>query len=172
MSNIVTIEALEKRMAIMQEAIERRNIRIERGETDEDDCFMSIKVEGVTIEECKQKINILKEGGVAWFDWYTDTEGVPCESARWVQTKFGRSLVVDFADGRTIWTTALTEKGLAKKGLVKVEGLFPAWVRVEANGSGMVGAFLAYPRKYRANLNRATGEYHPEPYAIRQKPTA
>jgi hypothetical protein len=165
-SKIVTIESLKADIARYQKSLDERNERINRWETDEDDCFISIKVETDGIKAAEMKIKIIENGGTQWFDWYTDLNGVVCEDARWVQTKYGYSLVVNFADGRTIWTTATTEKGLARKGLKKISARFPVWVKSFCNGSGLCGVYCSTVGTYRAELNRATGEYHPEPYEI------
>lgn len=118
------------------------------------------------IRRAEMEIEIIKNGGTAWFDWYTDLNGEVCTDARWVNTKYGTSLVVNFADGRTIWTSATTEKGLARKGLKQICARFPVWVKSFCNGSGLLGVFNSSVGQYRAELNRATGEYHPEPYEI------
>ena len=165
-SKIVTIESLKADIARYQQCLDNRNERIARGETDEDDCFISIKVETDGIRAAEMKIKIIEAGGTDWFDWYTDLDGVVCSDAHWVNTKYGYSLVVNFADGRTIWTSATTEKGLARRGLKKISARFPVWVKSFCNGSGMLGVFNSSVGKYRAELNRATGEYHPEPYEI------
>lgn len=167
MNKKVTIESLEAEIARINKVIDSRNERIVNGETDEDDCFISIRVNENAIKEANLQIDIIKNGGTSWFDWYTDMNNVPCVDARWVDTKFGGSMVVNFADGRTVWTTAQTEKGLAKKGLKKVEARFPVWTKTYCHGSGMLGVFNSSVGTYRAELNRATGEYHPEPYEIR-----
>lgn len=171
MSQKVSIESLENEIKHLESIIQNRDERIKRGEVDEDDCFISMKVNSDGIKAANMKINIIKGGGTAWFDWYKDMNGVPCTDANWVQTKYGLSLCVNFADGRTVWTTATTEKGLAKKGLVKVEALFPAWVKSYSHERGLLGVFNSSVGIYRAELNRATGEYHPEPYEIRELET-
>ena len=166
-NKVVSIESLEAKIARYREMIENRQRRINAGETDEDDCFISMKVEADGIETAQMEIDIIKNGGTGWFEWFTDLNGTPCTDANYVLTKFGYSWVVNFADGRTIWSSAQTAKGLARKGLIKVMGKFPAWVKSFCNGSGLCGVLCSTVGTYRAELNRATGEYHPEPYEIK-----
>ena len=86
MNKIVKIADLEAQIARTQAVMDERNERIAKGETDEDDCFISIKVNSDAIKEANMQIAIIKQGGTAWFDWYMDMDGNPCTDARWVET--------------------------------------------------------------------------------------
>ena len=61
-------------------------------------------------------------------------------------------------DGRVVWTTALTEKGLAKKGLKKVWCLRPAWFAFKSSSSGMLGVYSGSYVLFPSDYNYATGE--------------
>lgn len=56
-------------------ALERRDKRIADGITDEDDCFMSIRVEEQGIRKCDMELSILDTDGTMEIDAIFDTDG-------------------------------------------------------------------------------------------------
>lgn len=161
------IAQLEAEITRMQESIENRMDRINSGLTDMDDCFISQKVESETIATNQQKINLINNGGTAWFLSYATLDGQIVD-AMWCNTKYGYKLRVKMPDGEIIWTASDTAKGLAKRGLKKVEILLPAWFSFSTSGSGMAGVMSGSYQLCRSDFNYATGETVTEPIAIRE----
>ena len=107
----------------------------------------------------KKKINLILNGGCEWFPGYATLDGKWVD-ARWCNTKFGRSLRAEMPDGSVVWTTSTTDKGLAKKGLKRVECYRPAWFTTKYDDRGEL---------FPSNTNYATGEDAPkEPLDIRE----
>ena len=151
------IERLEKEIVTLQEAMNRRAERIANWETDEDDCFISERCESRGIKLAKDKIDLIKDGGCAWFTEYATLDGTIVK-ARWCNTKYGSSLRVEMPDGKVVWTTAITAKGLAKKGLKKVECKRPAWFAFSSPYSGMLGVYAGSYELFPSDINYATRE--------------
>lgn len=151
------IESLKEEIKLMQAAIDGRWERINRGETDIDDCFISQRCEERGIATAKEKIHLLEEGGCAWFPEYATLDG-RVVNAHWCNTKFGTSLRAEMPDGSVVWTTATTKKGLAKKGLQQVECLRPAWFKFHSSHSGMLGVYSGDYVLFPSDVNYATGE--------------
>ena len=126
------IASLEKDIARICDSIDNRERRIMEGRTDIDDCFVSADNDDFMLRGAKQKIELIKSGGLAWFKEYTTLEGWPVKS-KWVDGAWGQRLRVYMPDGKTVWTTAKTAKGLAKHGLKAVAALRPAWYKIEAH---------------------------------------
>ena len=61
------IKQLEREIELSQEAIKNRIERINNCETDWDDCFISQRCEERGISVCRDKINLIKNGGTSWF---------------------------------------------------------------------------------------------------------
>lgn len=151
------IEDLKREIETLQQSIDNRYERIEKGWTDMDDCFVSQKFETRGIDLAKQKIALIEEGGCSWFPEYATLDGQLVE-AHWCNTKYGTSLRAEMPDGKVVWTTATTEKGLAKKGLKMVSCLRPAWFCFRGAGSGMFGAYAGHYVLFPSDVNYATGE--------------
>lgn len=154
------IESLKKEIDIMQAAIDRRAERIANWETDEEDCFISQRNEERTISVNRDKIRLIEDGGCAWFQEYATLEG-QLVKAKWCNTKFGYSLRAEMPDGKVVWTTADTEKGLAKRGLKKVECKRPAWFAFKSPYGGMMGVYCGDYELFPSAMNYATGEDAP-----------
>jgi len=151
------ITKLENEITTLQAAIDRRAERIANWETDEDDCFISERVESRCIQVNKDKIQLIKDGGCAWFTEYATLDGTVVK-AHWCDTKYGYSLRAEMPDGKVVWTTAHTAKGLAKKGLKKVECKRPAWYAYKTPYGGMMGVYVGSYELFPSNFNYATGE--------------
>lgn len=151
------IKALENDIARLKEIGKSRWERINRGETDEDDCFMSMRAEETGISEASMKIDIIKNGGTEWFPEYSTLDG-KLVNARWCDTRYGSRLRVVMPNGNVVWTSAQTDKGLARIGIKKVLCKRPAWVCCKSSASGLLGAYMARPCVFPSNMNYCTGE--------------
>lgn len=162
------IDSLTKEIEILQAAIDRRNERIQNWETDEEDCFISQRVEEQGIQVAKDKINLIREGGCAWFKEYATLDGT-LVNARWCNTRFGSSLRAEMPDGSVVWTTSGTAKGLAKRGLKVVECKRPAWFAFRSPYRGMLGVYSGSYELFPSDYNYATGEpAAAEPLEVRE----
>lgn len=151
------IEDLEKEIETLQGAIDRRAERIARWETDEDDCFISERVESRGIQLNRDKIRLIKDGGCSWFLEYATLDGTLVD-ARWCQTKYGYKLRAEMPDGSVVWTTSDTAKGLAKRGLKRVRCKRPAWFAFKSPYGGMMGVYSGSYELFPSDWNYATGE--------------
>jgi len=162
------IDKLENEIDVMQAAINNRWERINAGLTDMDDCFMSQRCEDRGIQNNREKIDLIKDGGCAWFPEYATLDGQLVD-AHWCNTKFGYSLRAKMPDGSVVWTTACTAKGLAKKGLKRVECKRPAWFAFRSSQGGMLGVYSGEYVMFPSDYNYATGEEAgSEPLEIRE----
>lgn len=146
-----------------RDAMADRARRIADCEVEATDCALSIMADREQLSLRERQLEILDAGGYAWLPDYRTLDGEEVEWA-WVDTRYGRKLVVDMPDGSTVWTTACTERGLAKRGIKRVRALVPAWARLRSNGSSVASGCSV--ETYPANLNRATGEFSERPQAV------
>lgn len=161
------IEALEKDIELTQKSIANRFERVNEGITDWDDCFVSHRCDERSLNLNRDKIDLIKDGGCAWFTEYATLDGQLVE-ARWCNTRFGTSLRAVMPNGEVVWTTATTAKGLAKKGLKMVECKRPAWFAFHSSNSGMLGVYTGSYVLFPSDVNYATGEAaSAEPIEIR-----
>lgn len=161
------IATLEREIEAIKEQIRNRNERIANWQTDEDDCFISQRVDERGIRLAQNKIALLKDGGCAWFEEYATLDGTLVD-ARWCETRYGLKLRVEMPDGSVVWTTAGTAKGLAKKGLKRVECKRPAWFAFSSPYTGMMGVYAGDYCTFPSRTNYATGEpASDEPIEIR-----
>lgn len=151
------IKSLEIENESLRRAMNDRAERINEGMTDMDDCFVSQRCEERSLSVNKSKIALIKEGGCAWFVEYATLDGT-LVNARWCNTKYGTSLRAVMPDGSVVWTTAETQKGLARKGLKMVECLRPAWFAFKSSSSGMLGVYSGDYVLFPSDFNYATGE--------------
>lgn len=151
------IAKLEAEIETLQGALNRRAERIANWETDEDDCFISQRCEERTIATNRNKIALIKDGGCAWFSEYATLDG-KLVNAHWCNTKYGHSLRVEMPDGSVVWTTSTTAKGLAKRGLKRVECKRPAWFKFSSPYGGMLGVYSGDYVLFPSSWNYATGE--------------
>lgn len=134
-------------------AIEDRQRRINNWETDEDDCFLSQRMEERGIHECNERLKILQGDGTMPYDAVFDQEGNEV-SVRWVNTRFGGAYV-----GRGIFASSI--KALCKKtGWTVKEIRVPVWTKLSSGGAkGLYGAYIASIERVRWHTNMVTGEY-------------
>lgn len=154
---IELIKELEEDIALVKAASDDRWQRINDGLTDIDDCFLSMKCEERGISNNKAKIDLIKNGGCAWFLEYATLDGKLVD-AHWCNTMYGSKLRAEMPDGSVVWTTATTAKGLAKKGLKQVECKRPAWYKFSSGSGGLCGVFSGSYVLYPSRVNYATGE--------------
>jgi hypothetical protein len=161
------IESLERQNERLIKAMDDRMERVFAGDTDWDDCFISQRCETRGLNNNKDKINLLKNGGCAWFTEYATLDGTLVK-ARWCDTKYGLTLRAVMPDGSVVWTSSRTEKGLAKKGLKTVQCLRPAWFAFKSSANGMFGVYTGDYELFPSDTNYATGEpASDEPIEIR-----
>lgn len=162
------IHDLERDIEMHTNAIRNRFDRIDAGMTDMDDCFVSQRCDERGINVAKDKIRLIKDGGCAWFVEYSTLDGTPV-NAKWCNTRFGTSLRAEMPDGSVVWTTATTQKGLARKGLKMIECKRPAWYTFRSSASGMLGVYGGSYVLFPSDINYATGEDATvEPIEIRE----
>ena len=148
MATIITAEEIKRSIERVRENQRSRAERIANCEVEDTDCYMSIMSDRAALDVYERQLEILEDGGYAWFDEYATLDGELVD-ARWVETRYGVKLVADMPNGETVWTTATTDKGLAKRGLRKVRVKRAAWADF---GGGQ------WAKVYAAKWNRATGE--------------
>lgn len=133
-------------------AMNRRAERIENWETDEEDCFMSQRVEENAVHECNMQLNILDGDGMMDFDAIFDGNGEEV-CVRCVNTKYGVAYV-----GRGIFASSI--KALLKKtGWTPKTIRVPVWTKFCAAGSGLYGVYCGSYERVRWHTNMKTGEY-------------
>ena len=125
---------------------------------DLDDCFVSYALQNTHKSVCNLQLEILRNGGVWTFTGYQDVQG------NWLRpitfkNKFGSytTCYKNEAKGITIYSSANTVKGLARKGIKKVRYTAPAWAKLR--GGNVLGQ--AYAHVYEAEYNRCTGKEEP-----------
>lgn len=161
------VETLEAQIASYQKAISDRYDRINEGLTDIDDCFISHRCEERGINNARDKIDLIKRGGCAWFAEYATMDG-ELINAVWCDTRYGYKLRAEMPDGSVVWTSASTPAGLAKRGIKAVECLRPAWYAFKSSQRGMLGVYSGNYVLFPSDVNYATGEPAPaEPLEIR-----
>lgn len=162
------VERLQEEIRLNQKAIRDRWDRINEGLTDMDDCFISHRCEERGIRVCKEKIDLIQNGGTAWFHEYATLDGQLID-AHWCNTRYGTKLRAVMPDGKVIWTESTTKKGLAKRGIKAVECRRPAWFKFSSGYGGMLGVYSGDYVLFPSSVNYATGEDAPvEPLEIRE----
>lgn len=153
------IAQLEREIETLTEAISDRRRRIAEGLTDMDDCFVSQRCEERGINNARNKISLIKNGGCGWFEEYATLDNKLVKTT-WCKSKYGYGYVLraEMPSGEIVWTTASTKKGLAAKGLKKVLCKRPAWFCFTSSGSGIWGAYTGSYEMFPSDWNYATGE--------------
>lgn len=144
---------IERTRAIMA----RRDERISNWETDEDDCFLSQRVNEQAISEYQKQLNILNGDGFTTVQIYEDSEGIE-HTIGYFRNKFGGYSYVTTVKGQKFY--ASSERALLKKsGLVAKVVKVPAWTKFCPNGSGLCGVYSGSYEIVRWHTNMVTGEY-------------
>lgn len=161
------VKELEQDIELTKKSMANRQERINNWMTDEEDCFISIRCDERGLQLAKDKIDLINDGGCAWFAEYATLDG-QLVNAKWCNTRYGSSLRVEMPDGSVVWTTSCTKKGLAKRGLKMVECKRPAWYAFHSSDKGMLGVYTGSYVLFPSDVNYATGEAAPaEPLEIR-----
>lgn len=92
------IAELEKELAQKIETARERSERIYSGQTDEEDCFLSIKANAAGQAVTKAKIDLLKKGGTTTYEFLATPDG-KILNAKQIETKYGESWIINHADG-------------------------------------------------------------------------
>lgn len=146
-------ESIQKELNDVLENQANREERINKGETDFDDCFLSIHTDEIHRRECELRISILDGDGLMDYEAIVDDNGneIPIH---WFKNKYGGMSVV----GRGIFANsinALLKKTGWKQETIKV----PCWTKICCNGLGMLGVYNSYVSITRWHTNMVTGEY-------------
>ncbi len=144
----------------MVDSIESRAERIANWETDEDDCFLSQRVEERAILECDMQLRILDTDGCEDYEAVFDEQGRECR-VRYVSTKYGGAYVTDIlVDGKVKPIFASSMKALLKKtGYHKKIIRVPVWTKFCTPYKGLYGAYCGSYEVVRWHTNMVTGEY-------------
>lgn len=145
-------KAIESRKATLMAALDNRAERIKNWETDEDDCFISERVEQNGIRECNLQLEILNGDGCMDYEGWFDAEGNEVY-VRYVNTRYGSAFVWNgiFASSER----ALERKTGLKRKIIRV----PAWTKFSSPYRGMMGVYSGSYEKVRWHTNMLTGEY-------------
>ena len=144
----------------MIDAIDRRAERIRNWETDEDDCFMSQRVEEHAIQECNLQLSILDGDGMMDYNAVFDADGNE-RRVREVHTRYGWKCATDIReDGNEKTVFANSRKALCKKlGWHEETIRVPCWTKFSSPYGGMMGAYCGSYEVVRWHTNMVTGEY-------------
>lgn len=151
------IESLMRKREVIEARIANRRDRIDTWQTDEEDCFISMKVDADALSQIDMKLYLLRNGGTSKFREYATLDG-KIVNARWCNTKYGWKLRVVMPNGEVIWTSSDTKNGLAKRGLKQVICTRPAWIRFTTNDTGLNGVMSGYYTEFPSRFNYATGD--------------
>ena len=144
---------IEADIEYTREIQRRRDERIANWETDEDDCFVSIRVEEQSIANGKLQLEILATDGLMDFNAVIDENGKEVRIHEF-RNKWGGWSVV----GNGIF--ASSKKALLKKtGWQEKVIRVPVWTKFVTHGSGLYGAYTGSYEKVRWHTNMVTGEY-------------
>lgn len=142
------IEARERTLRSQQE----RWDRIDKGWTDEDDCFMSIKGDQQALSNYAKQLDILNGDGMMDYEAVMDEQGNEV-GIRWVNTRYGVKVV-----GRGVFANSL--KALLKKtGWHTEMTRVPCWTKFCSSASGLLGVYSGWYEVVRWHTNMVTGEY-------------
>jgi len=149
---------IEGLIARDKESIANRARRITDGWTDMDDCFLSEKLEQTGLDMYRMQLKILETDGLDDFDGLEDESGHQVIPPH-IKTKYGWAYMIKDENGKAYFANSV--KALAKKsGLRLVNIRRPVWVKLSACGSGLCGAYNAFPKIQRWDTNMVTGEFY------------
>lgn len=145
---------IELRKQLTLETMKRRDERIDRWETDEDDCFLSIRVEEQAITECDMRLEILKGDGLMDFVAVIDENGKEVNVHSFRNRWGGYSVV-----GNGVFASSV-DALLKKTGWTKQTIRVPVWTKfVGGSGGGMCAVYTGSIKRVRWHTNMVTGEY-------------
>lgn len=146
-------KAILARKARAQAAIDDRADRIGRWETDEDDCFMSQRIDERSIRECNMQLEILDTDGTMEIGAIIDADGNEVRVHHFTN-KWGRDSVV----GRGVFASSVNAL-LKKTGWTRKTIRVPVWTKFCSPTGGMMGVYCGDYEKVRWHTNMVTGEY-------------
>ncbi len=150
-------DSIRASLAHTREVMARRDERIANWETDEDDCFLSIRVEQNAISEYQKQLHILEGDGFGEWRIFVDAEGIE-HRIGWFRNKWGGDSYITTVNGQKFF--ASSEKALCKKaGLTEKIVKVPVWTKFCTNGSGLCGVYSGSYEVVRWHTNMVTGEY-------------
>lgn len=146
--------SIEREMQRIREVQQERDERISRGETDYDDCFISIRSDAQALDRCRMELDILKGDGCVDFDAIIDENGDEV-SVHWFENKWRKTTCV----ARGVFASSI--KALLKKtGWTQKTIRVPVWVKFCAgSGGGMCSVYTGSYQQVRWHTNMVTGEY-------------
>ena len=128
---------IRESIARTRKVMEDRDRRIAKWETDEDDCFLSIRFDEEDIRKCQMQLDILNGDGCHDFNVVVDENGKVVRT-HWFKNQWGRYSIV----GNGVFASSM--KALLKKtGWHEETRRYPVWVKFVANGN---------KHNYRTNL--------------------
>lgn len=147
-------ESIKESIRHTEEIQKRRDERIANWETDEDDCFMSIRVEDQALANYRTQLEILATDGLMDYTAVVDENGKEV-SVHCFRNKWGGWSYV----GNGIF--ASTKQALLKKtGWTEKTIRVPVWTKfVGGCGGGLCSVYTGRYEKVRWHTNMVTGEY-------------
>ena len=149
---------LEAEIARNTEILNERYERINRGETDIDDCFISERFNKLAIQLAKTKLQLLENGGTSEFPCLRDLNTSEVVTHTLVNGRYGQCWLVEEKFRKKFGTfvgIAARSSTYHKKGLKWSTVELPSWATTKAQGSGMAGAFNSVVTIYPATKNYA-----------------
>lgn len=147
-------EEIKKEIEHTEAIQKRRDERIANWETDEDDCFLSIRVEEQSLDKCRKQLAILETDGLMDFETIVDENGKEVYVHEF-RNKWGGWSVV----GRGIFASS-KEALLKKTGWQKKVIRVPVWVKfIGGAGGGLCSVYSGSYQRVRWHTNMVTGEY-------------
>lgn len=147
-------ERIEQEIKDVENLQKDRNGRISSFKTDEEDCFLSARIDEQELAKLKKQLAILNTDGCMDWEAIVDENGNEI-NVHWFKNKWGSYSIV----GRGVF--ASSEQALLKKtGWTKKIIRVPVWVDfVCGNGDGICSAYTGSYKYVRWHTNMVTGEY-------------
>ena len=158
------LKSLKDSLKHNEETRKERFKRIGNGETDIDDCFVSMRVNEMSDQTIDSKIAILENKGLYEFDTLLDIKTNEDTGARVVNGAYGlcwrlSDEYVEKTGCKQFISIAKKESTYAKKGLKTGTAKLPAWVCNKSFGTGLVGAlYQSQVHIFRSSINYWTGK--------------
>lgn len=147
-------DQIKRKIEHIHEVREERYQRMRDGDTDYDDCFMSIRTEAQSLHECEMQLEILKGDGTMEIEAIFDEEGNEIRVNSFLNKWGGTSYV-----GRGIFASSMNAL-LKKTGWQKRTIKVPVWTKFCAgSGGGMCAVYTGSYECVRWHTNMVTGEY-------------
>lgn len=146
-------ESIKRSIENIKRCQEDRARRIANWETDEDDCFMSMRVEEHALSEYNKQLRILETDGLGEFEVIVDQAGNVVRT-HWFENKWRKWTIV----GNGVFASSL-EALLKKTGWHKEYRRYPIWTRFVSGGRGLYGVYTGSYQTCRWHTNMVTGEY-------------